>query len=72
MLLGNIAIYVPGVAWLHALVVAGLFDPASFATPWSQTLAWGLTPYLIGDAMKLALAALLLPAIWRLVGSARG
>jgi biotin transport system substrate-specific component len=35
-------------------------------------MVWGLTPYLIGDAMKLALAALLLPAAWKLVGSARG
>lgn len=71
MLLGNVVIYVPGVAWLHYLVVTGLFDPSTFATAWQQTLAWGLTPYLIGDAIKLALAALLLPAIWKLVGSAR-
>ena len=71
MLLGNVVIYIPGMAWLHYLVVTGLFDPSSFATPWQQTMVWGLTPYLIGDAIKLGLAALLLPAIWRVLGSAR-
>jgi len=35
-------------------------------------LQWGLTPFLIGDALKLALAAALLPALWKLVGNARG
>lgn len=61
MLIGNVLVYVPGVLWLH-----------QFTSGWEQTLQWGLTPYLIGDAMKLALAALLLPALWKLVGRARG
>ena len=60
LLIGNILIYAPGLAWLHG-----------FAADWAQTLQWGITPFLIGDAMKLALAALLLPAVWRLVGKAR-
>jgi biotin transport system substrate-specific component len=30
-------------------------------------LEYGLWPFLIGDALKLALAALVLPAAWRLV-----
>lgn len=72
MALGNVAIYVPGVLWIHHVVASGAFDPAKYGSVWEQTLVWGLTPYLIGDAMKLALAALLLPAIWKLVGSARG
>lgn len=71
MLLGNVVLYVPGVAWLHVLVVNGLFQPDTYATAWDQTLVWGLTPYLIGDAIKLALAALLLPALWKLVAAAR-
>ncbi|MEM1431512.1 MAG: biotin transporter BioY [Pseudomonadota bacterium] len=71
MLIGNAILYIPGVAWLHHLIAAGMFRPESYATAWEQTLAWGLTPYLIGDAMKLALAALLLPVLWRLVGRAR-
>lgn len=61
MLLGNIAIYVPGLAWLGQLY--GWDKPI---------LEWGLTPFLIGDAIKLALAALLLPAAWKLVQRARG
>ncbi|MEL6425422.1 MAG: biotin transporter BioY, partial [Pseudomonadota bacterium] len=56
MLIGNALIYVPGLLWLH-----------QFASGWEQTLAWGLNPFLIGDAIKLALAALLLPAAWKAV-----
>jgi biotin transport system substrate-specific component len=71
MLVGTLLIYLPGMAWLHHLVVGGLFDPAKFASAWDQTLAWGLTPFLIGDAIKLALAALVVPGLWKLVGAAR-
>jgi biotin transporter BioY len=34
----------------------------------SKAIALGLTPFLAGDAIKAALAALLLPAAWKLVG----
>ena len=61
MLLGNALIYVPGLIWLGMLY--GWDKPI---------LQWGLTPFLIGDALKLALAAALLPALWKLVGRARG
>jgi len=60
LLLGNIAIYVPGLLWLGHLY--GWEKPI---------LEWGLYPFLAGDALKLALAALLLPAAWRMVGDAR-
>ena len=60
MLVGNILIYVPGLIWLGMLY------------GWDQPiLQWGLTPFLIGDGLKLALAALLVPGLWRLVGNAR-
>jgi len=59
----NALIYLPGLAWL-----AVLYSEASFG----QVLSWGLTPFLIGDALKIGLAALLIPGIWRLVGRARG
>ena len=68
---GNVLIYVPGLLWLAYLIAQGMFDPASYASVWDQTLAWGLTPFLIGDAIKLALAALVVPGLWKLVGSAR-
>ncbi len=61
MLIGNVLIYVPGLIWLGMLY--GWDKPI---------LAWGLTPFLLGDAIKLALAALILPAAWTLVGRARG
>ena len=60
LLIGNALIYVPGLAWLGQLY--GWDKPI---------LEWGLTPFLIGDAIKLALAALLLPALWRFIGDAR-
>ncbi len=61
MLVGNTLIYAPGLTWLGMLY--GWDKPI---------LEWGLTPFLIGDALKLALAAALLPALWKLVGNARG
>lgn len=61
MLLGNVIIYIPGLAWLGMLY--GWNEPI---------LAWGLTPFLAGDLLKLALAAAILPAVWKLVGRARG
>lgn len=61
MLAGNVIIYVPGLIWLGMLY--GWDKPI---------LQWGLTPFLIGDALKLALAVALLPALWKLVGRARG
>ncbi len=72
LLIGNVLIYVPGVLWMrHVIEVNGAFDAAKYASVWAQTFDWGVTKYLIGDAMKLALAALLVPAVWKMVGSAR-
>lgn len=60
MLIGNVLIYVPGLLWLGELY--GWDKPI---------LEWGLTPFLVGDAIKLTMVALLLPALWKLVGHAR-
>jgi biotin transport system substrate-specific component len=60
MVLGNVLIYVPGLIWLAML----------YGTD-APIFTWGLTPFLLGDLVKLALAALLLPAVWGLVGAAR-
>ena len=60
MILGNVLIYVPGLIWLAVL----------YGTD-APIFAWGLTPFLLGDVLKLALAALLLPAVWSYVGSSR-
>lgn len=73
LLVGNALIYALGMPWLyHVINSGGMFDAASFATVWDQTVTWGLTPYLIGDAIKLALAAALVPLVWKAVGTARG
>ncbi len=53
MLLGNLAIYGPGLAVLGALI------------GYQKAVAVGLVPFLLGDALKLALAACVLPAAWR-------
>lgn len=71
MLAGNVILYVPGMLWLGYLIAGGMYDAGGFDSVAAQTLAWGLTPFLIGDALKLALAAMLLPALWKLVGKAR-
>lgn len=62
MLLGNVLLYVPGVAWLNVL-----YADKGFA--WAIEV--GLTPFIIGDALKLGLAALLVPGLWKLIGNAR-
>ncbi len=58
MLLGSVAIYAIGLPWLK------------FVTGWSveETLSKGLTPFLLGDALKLVLAAVLFPTAWWVVG----
>ncbi len=61
MFIGNALIYVPGLVGLG--LIYGFDKPL---------LAWGLTPFLVGDAVKLVLAAMILPAAWKLVGRARG
>lgn len=60
MLVGNALIYVPGLLWLGSIV--GWDEPV---------LHYGMTPFLLGDAAKVAMAALALPALWRLVGHRR-
>ena len=54
MLAGEVAIYVFGLAWLSRYV------------GWGQVLALGFFPFLIGDAIKLIAAALIVPAGWRI------
>lgn len=54
MLVGNLLIYACGLLWLGAVV------------GWDQPLlAWGLLPFLPGDALKIALAVIALPGAWK-------
>ncbi|MGZ4153463.1 MAG: biotin transporter BioY [Actinomycetota bacterium] len=63
MFLGEVALYLVAIPWLmHALGV-GL----------DRAIVLGLAPFLVGDALKLFIAAGALPAAWRLLGGrARG
>lgn len=62
MLLGHIVIYAFGISWLMASIDVGLEDG----------LILGLAPFVIGDTIKLMLAAGALPLAWRLVGRREG
>ncbi|MDE2842464.1 MAG: biotin transporter BioY [Chloroflexota bacterium] len=64
MLAGNVVLYVPGLLWLAT------FAPAE--TRWTTTMEWGLYPFIIGDAIKLVAASLLLPVAWEAVNLVRG
>jgi biotin transport system substrate-specific component len=57
MLIGNVVIYAVGMPWLMAATNLGL----------GRALEVGVLPFLVGDALKLAVAAALLPAGWWLV-----
>ena len=60
MLIGNVLIYAPGLIWLGMLY------------GWDKPIfQWGLTPFLIGDAAKLLLAALIVPTAWKIISTAR-
>ena len=57
MALGMLVIYTCGVTWLAHFV------------GWGQVLTVGVFPFLLGDGLKIALAALALPFGWTLTGS---
>lgn len=55
MVVGNLAIYAVGVTWLKFAIDVN----------WATALSLGVVPFLIGDAVKIALAAGLLPLSWK-------
>ena len=65
MLLGNMLIYLPGLAWLATF--ASQYAPVGMS-PLSWALNVGLVPFIAGDVIKLLVAAALLPLAWRLLG----
>lgn len=60
MLAGAATILAFGFAWLAVLIGA------------EKALAFGVLPFLLGDALKVALGAALLPLGWRALGALRG
>ena len=59
MVFGNAVIYAMGVSWLTSFI--GL----------EKALMLGMAKFLYGDALKLVIAACLMPVAWRLVKSAQ-
>lgn len=57
MFAGNIIIYSLGLLNLKSVTGGS----------WSDVISWGLTPFIIGDLIKILIAANLLPATWKLV-----
>ena len=57
MVIGNVVIYAIGVTYLKFAI----------DVTWAMALSLGMVPFLLGDALKIALAAGLFPATWRLV-----
>ena len=60
LVIGNLVLYVPGLLWLQTF------------TGWGRLWQAGALPFLFGDALKLALAAVLLPLAWDIIQRARG
>ncbi len=56
LIVGNILIYTPGIFWLGTLI--GWDKPV---------LEYGLYPFIGGDLLKIAMAVLLLPTVWKIV-----
>ena len=56
MVLGNVIIYAFGLLWLGSLI--GWDKPI---------LQYGMTPFLIGDLIKVVFAVALVPMIWKRV-----
>ena len=57
MLLGAAVLYVPGLIWLSTYV-GGM----------EKAVEYGLTPFIIGDIVKAAIAALAFPAAFMVLG----
>ena len=55
MVLGNVLIYVIGASWLKM----------ALDLSWGSAVAAGMTPFLLGDALKIAFAAGLFPLVWK-------
>jgi len=55
LLLGDLVIFAFGLTWLHA----------SLDLTWAATIKAGFTPFILGEALKIAITATSLPLVWR-------
>ena len=63
MAVGILCVYVPGVVWLSSTWGAAL--------GWENWYAWGVKTFIWVDALKLVVAVIAFPVIWKFVGNAR-
>jgi biotin transport system substrate-specific component len=57
MLIGTVTTFSFGLVWLHQYT----------GQSWNWTIKAGLTPFIVGEALKIAIAGTSLPSIWRVV-----
>ena len=57
MLLGTAIVFAFGLFWLHQFT----------GKDWGWTISAGLTPFVIGEGLKILIAGTSLPIVWRLV-----
>ena len=74
MAIGLVCVYAPGVVWLSSgfgLFFAAPFDGAFSGYGWENWYAYGVKTFIWVDALKLVVAVMLFPVIWRWIGDAR-
>ncbi|MDH5188286.1 MAG: biotin transporter BioY [Rhodospirillaceae bacterium] len=60
MVAGNAIIYTFGLLWLGSIL------------GWNKPIIeWGMTPFLLGDVTKIAMAVILMPLAWKALGKAK-
>ena len=59
MAIGTVLLFLCGVGWLAVLI------------GWQKAIAAGLTPFIFGSILKLALAAAVMPLAWNAIGRKR-
>jgi len=57
MIIGNVIIFTFGLIWLHQYS----------GQSWSWAIEKGLTPFILAEFIKIAIASTALPGVWRLV-----
>jgi biotin transport system substrate-specific component len=60
MFIGNLIIFTFGLIWLQQYT----------GKDWAWTFSAGLTPFIFGELLKIAIAGALLPTVWKVVGRA--
>ncbi len=59
LLIGEVVIFGFGLTWLHQ----------SLGLTWSATFAAGFTPFILGEALKIAIVGTSLPLVWRKIST---